>query len=78
MNLFFFSENDRDPLFKAMELFETLHQWAKRRKEIKKSYLDLADKCETFATELLEVIKNVLCTFFLLNFYDQPFYCFRG
>ena len=61
--VFFFSEEDKeyqDPLFNAMKLFKKFHELAQSRKEIKKSYLDLANKCETFASELLEVIKIVL------------------
>ena len=46
-----------DPLNTAMDLFGELQELAKREREVDESYLQMAERCETFALELLQVKK---------------------
>ena len=52
-----------DPLNTAMDLFGELQELARREREVDEAYLQMAERCETLALELLQV-KSKFLSFF--------------
>ena len=44
-----------DPLNTAMDLYRELHELARCEREVEKAFIELANKCETFALKLQKV-----------------------
>nr|XP_018669083.1 short transient receptor potential channel 4-like isoform X2 [Ciona intestinalis] len=47
-----------DPLNSSMDLFSELHELARREREVEEAYLQMANRCETFALQLLEEVRS--------------------
>ena len=45
----------------AMDLFGELKELGKREREVVETYMQLAQRCETFALDLLQVIAKAQC-----------------